>query len=356
LLNDRMSTGTPYFLSANHCISNQTVASTLYTYWSYKSASCNSTQVSPALTAMTSGATLLYAEPTTDTSFMRLNSQPPAGALFAGSSPFDPSSFDGIQGVYGVHHPKGDLQKYSEGDYLGTAACTSSNCSSSTGSNAKFLAVRWNRGVTEGGSSGSGLFRRLNGKDYLVGQLLGGASSCSQPGGYDFYGRFDLPFNAALQPWLNAPSTTVRTAIYRFYNTGTGAHFYTSNVPERDLVITRLHGYNYEGPAFFAFGAAAAGTSPVYRFYNTRTGAHFYTMSEQERANVQATMPWYSYEGVAWYANTSQTGGATPMFRFYQTKVQTHFYTINASERDSVQQNLPMYTYEGVAYFGWTNL
>jgi len=356
LLNDRMSTGTPYFLSANHCISNQTVASTLYTYWSYKSASCNSTQVSPALTAMTSGATLLYAEPTTDTSFMRLNSQPPAGALFAGSSPFDPSSFDGIQGVYGVHHPKGDLQKYSEGDYLGTAACTSSNCSSSTGSNAKFLAVRWNRGVTEGGSSGSGLFRRLNGKDYLVGQLLGGASSCSQPGGYDFYGRFDLPFNAALQPWLNAPSTTVRTAIYRFYNTGTGAHFYTSNVPERDLVITRLHGYNYEGPAFFAFGAAAAGTSPVYRFYNTRTGAHFYTMSEQERANVQATMPWYSYEGVAWYANTSQTGGATPMFRFYQTKVQTHFYTINASERDSVQQNLPMYSYEGVAYFGWTNL
>ena len=210
--------------------------------------------------------------------------------------------------------------------------------------------------MTEGGSSGSGLFRRLNGKDYLVGQLLGGASSCSQPGGYDFYGRFDLPFNAALQPWLNAPSTTVRTAIYRFYNTGTGAHFYTSNVPERDLVITRLHGYNYEGPAFFAFGAAAAGTSPVYRFYNTRTGAHSYTMSEQERANVQATMPWYSYEGVAWYANTSQTGGATPMFRFYQTKVQTHFYTINASERDSVQQNLPMYSYEGVAYFGWTNL
>ncbi|WP_235505812.1 hypothetical protein [Variovorax sp. Root411] len=287
---------------------------------------------------------------------MRLNSQPPAGALFAGSSPFDPSSFDSIQGVYGVHHPKGDLQKYSEGDYLGTAACANSSCSSSTGSNAKFLAVRWNRGVTEGGSSGSGLFRRLNGKDYLVGQLWGGASSCIQPTGYDFYGRFDLPFNTALQRWLNAPSTTVRTTIYRFYNTRTGAHFYTSSMPERDLVITTLREYNYEGPAFFAFGAAAAGTSPVYRFYNTRTGAHFYTISEQERANVQATLPWYSYEGVAWYANTSQTGGATPMFRFYQTKVQTHFYTINASERDSIQQNLPIYTYEGIAYFSWTNL
>lgn len=356
LLNDRMSTGTPYFLSANHCISNQTVASTLYTYWSYKSASCNSTQVSPALVAIGSGATLLYAESTTDTSFMRLNSQPPAGALFAGSSPFEPRSFDGMQGVYGVHHPKGDLQKYSEGDYLGTAACGSSSCNSSTGSDAKFLAVRWNRGVTEGGSSGSGLFRRLNGKDYLVGQLLGGASSCSQPAAYDFYGRFDLPFNTALQQWLNAPSTTVRTVIYRFYNTNTGAHFYTSNVPERDLVITKLREYSYEGPAFFAFGAAAPGTSPVYRFYNTRTGAHFYTIDEQERARVQANWPWYLFEGVAWYANTSQTSSATPMFRFYQTKVQTHFYTINAGERDSIQQNLPMYTYEGIAYFGWTSL
>jgi hypothetical protein len=351
LLNDRMSTGTPYFLSANHCIPNQTVASSLYTLWSYKSASCNSTQVSPALAAIGSGATLLYAESTTDTSFMRLNSQPPAGVLFAGSSPFGPDLYDD---VYGVHHPQGDLQKYSEGDFFGTAACGDSSCSSSTGSNAKFLAVRWLRGVTEPGSSGSGLFRRLNGKDYLVGQLLGGGSSCAAPFSYDFYGRFDLAFNAGIQQWLNVASTTVRTPVYRFYNVRTGAHFYTANVPERDLVITKLRDYNYEGPAFFAYGAAAGGSSPVHRFYNTRNGTHFYTINEQERANVQATLPWYQYDGVTWYANTSQTGGATPMFRFYQSQAQTHFYTINASERDSIQQNLRQYTYEGPAYFGWT--
>lgn len=352
LLNDRMSTGTPYFLSANHCISNQTVASTLYTYWFDKSASCNSTQVSPAVTLMSSGATLLYAEPTTDTSFMRLNSQPPAGVLFAGSSPFGPDLYDD---VYGVHHPQGDLQKYSEGDFFGTVACGDSACSSSTGSNAKFLAVRWLRGVTEPGSSGSGLFRRLNGKDYLVGQLYGGDSSCTAPSNYDFYGRFDLAFSAGIQQWLNVASTTVRTSIYRFYNVRTGAHFYTANVPERDLVITKLRDYNYEGPAFFAYGAAAGGSSPVHRFYNTRNGTHFYTINEQERAHVQATLPWYQYDGVTWYANTSQTGGATPMFRFYQSNAQTHFYTINASERDSIQQNLPQYTYEGSAYFGWTS-
>lgn len=353
LLNDRMSTGTPYFLSANHCISNQTVASTLYTLWFYKSATCRSTQVNPTFATMTSGATLLYTEPTTDTTFMRLNSQPPAGALFAGSSPFSPDSYNGVQGVYGVHHPKGDVQKYSEGSYLGTAACGSSNCYAATGSNAKFLAVSWYNGVTEGGSSGSGLFRRLNGNDYLVGQLLGGASSCSNPGGYDFYGRFDLAFQAALQQWLDAPSTTVRTPIYRFYNTKTGAHFYTSSVSERDLVITKLPEYNYEGPAFFAFGAAAPGTKPVYRFYNTRNGTHFYTMDEQERANIQANMPWYEYNYITWYATTSQTSGAMPMYRFYHSQAQTHFYTMSASERDNIRQNIPQYAYEGVRYFAW---
>jgi lysyl endopeptidase len=354
LLNDRMSTGTPYFLSANHCIPSQTVASTLYTLWFYKSATCNSTQVSPALAAMTSGATLLYAQADTDTSFMRLNSQPPAGALFAGSSPFGPDLFNGLSNdVYGVHHPEGDLQKVSEGTYVGTAACGADSCQFSSSSAAKHLAVRWYRGVTESGSSGSGLFRRLNGKDYLVGQLQGGSASCSRPLGYDFYGRFDLPFHAALQQWLDAPSTTVRTTVYRFYNTRTGAHFYTANVPERDLVISKLRDYNYEGPAFFAFGAQAPGTTPVHRFYNTRNGTHFYTIDEQERANIAATLPWYHYDHVTWFASTSEGNGAQPMFRFYHARNQTHFYTMNASERDSIRQNLPEYVYEGARYFAW---
>lgn len=352
LLNDRMSSGTPYFLSAHHCISDQTTASSLYTLWFHKSTSCNSTQANPEEAVITSGATLLYADASTDTAFMRLNSQPPAGALFAGWSPFGPDLYDG---VYGVHHPKGDLQKYSEGNFFGTAACGTTTCGPSNGSDAKFLSVRWLRGVTEPGSSGSGLFRRLNGKDYLVGQLSGGGSSCSAPTASDFYGRFDLAFNAGLQKWLNVASTTVRTPIYRFYNVRTGAHFYTATVLERDLVITKLRDYHYEGAAFFAYDGMAAGSSAVHRFYNTRNGTHFYTINEQERAQVQATLPWYQYDGVTWYANTSQSGGATPMYRFYQANAQTHFYTINASERDSIMQNLPQYRYEGVGYFGWTS-
>ncbi len=74
----------PYFLSANHCISTQTVASTLNTYWFYRAASCNSASLSGSMKTLTSGATLLYASLATDTSFMRLNSALPTGANLAG--------------------------------------------------------------------------------------------------------------------------------------------------------------------------------------------------------------------------------------------------------------------------------
>lgn len=353
LLNDRMSTGTPYFLSANHCIATQTVASTLYTLWSYKSASCNSTQISPAVTALTTGATLLYASSTTDTSFMRLNSPAPVGAVFAGSIPNIP---DINESVYGVHHPKGDLQKASWGSYLGSGSCANGTCVASVGSGATFLRTRWLQGTTEGGSSGSGLFTRLNGKDYLVGQLYGGYASCTNPFGTDYYGRLDAAYATALYQWLGAASTTVRVPIYRFYNNRTRAHFYTTDMAERDRVITKFAEFTYEGVGFYAYGANAVGSTPVHRFYNTRTGAHFYTIDNQERLTIQANYPWYAYEGTAWYANTAQTGGSTPMYRFYSTQRLTHFYTTSAVERDYIRSHYAEFVFEGVGYFAWTGL
>ncbi|RZL95602.1 MAG: serine protease [Variovorax sp.] len=350
LMNDRVSSGTPYFLSANHCISNQTVASTLYTLWSYKSASCNSTQVSPALAIMTSGATLLYQSAQTDTSFMRLNSMPPAGAVYAGSSSFAP---DLSADVYSVHHPQGDLQKYSWGDYLGQGSCVSGGCSSSQASGANFLRVSWILGTTESGSSGSGLFTKMNGKDYLIGQLYGGYASCSNRFGADYYGRFDKAYQAALFQWLGAPPGNVREPIYRLYNRRTQTHFYTPDPAERDRTVQRSSEYSYDGIAFYAYASAGVASDPVYRFYNTRTGVHFYTINAAERANIRNTLPWYSDEGMSWYASVSAQNQAVPMYRFYNTRTQTHFYTINATERDNIRQSSPQYSYEGVGYYAW---
>lgn len=358
LLNDRMATGTPWFLSAKHCIPNQTVASTLYTLWFYRSSSCGASTVSPSTAVLTTGATLLYVTPDAaaglpkggDTAFMRLASAPPAGAVFAGSNP---QPLDYGTTIYDVHHPQGDLQKYSAGTFTGISSCRDSGCLTPASSYGNFMRVNWYLGVTEPGSSGSGAFARYNGKHYLVGQLFGGGSSCEAPFAPDFFGRFDVVF-PALSQWLGATSGATRVPIYRLYNRKTGTHFYTSNPLERDMAVQKFPEFSYEGTGFYAYVATGTVSDSVYRFYNTRTGAHFFTISGPERDLVQASYPWYSYEGVAWYASMSAQNQASPLYRFYNTKTATHFYTISADERNLVIRNYPEYVNEGIGYYAWT--
>ena len=156
--------------------------------------------MNPATVRLNGGATLLHATATTDTSFLRLNSPPPAGAVFAGSY------FGGVplqSSVAGVHHPEGDLQKVSQGTVRLYSTCTSSTCQSSTSDNGTFITTAWQEGTTEQGSSGSALFLGIGNRRYVSGQLLGGSASCSNPGGLDQYGRFDQPYRATLRQWLN---------------------------------------------------------------------------------------------------------------------------------------------------------
>ncbi|WP_298213997.1 trypsin-like peptidase domain-containing protein [Acidovorax sp.] len=200
LLNDARSSGTPYLLSANHCISGQAEASSLMTDWFYRSSACNSGVASTDTQRRIGGATLLHAAAATDTSFMRLNDAPPAGVVYAGSY-F--GSLDAGHTLVGVHHPKGDLQKFSSGIMARFSTCSNELCYSSDATNGTFLSMGWQQGVTEGGSSGSGLFHTLGGKRYVVGQLYGGASSCQTPAGLDHYGRFDVAYRSALKQWLN---------------------------------------------------------------------------------------------------------------------------------------------------------
>lgn len=356
LLNDRISSGTPYFLSANHCVSNQTVASTVWTYWFRRSASCGSSAMNPSAQILPSGATLLYANVDSDTSFMRLNGTPPAGAVYAGSSSFAPDLYAGI---YGVHHPSGDLQKYSAGTYMGQARCTPAGddsfyCTPSVAAKARHLRVTWTQGTTEQGSSGSGLFTRMNGKDYLIGQLTAGSASCSNRQAPDYYGRFDVAYNAALYQWLGATSGTTRVPVYRLYNNKTGTHFYTIDPAERDRAVQKWSQFTYEGVGFYAYGASGLASNAVHRFYNNRTGAHFFTISEQEKQDVQRKYPWYAYEGRSWWANVGSSNNATAMYRFYNQETATHFYTISQVERDQVIARYPHYIYEGVGYYAWT--
>ena len=146
-------------------------------------------------------------------------------------------------------------------------------------------------------------------------------------------------------------SAASRVPAYRFFNTQTGAHFYTTSETERNTVQATLPQYNYEGPAFHVSSTTVPGLSPVHRFFNTLTGVHFYTISENERANVATNLPQFTYEGIAYYASTLSGTGYTPLYRFFYASRGFHFYTNTQSERDNIIANLPQYSYEGIGYY-----
>ena len=201
LLNDSRGSRTPYFLSAAHCLSDQAAASSLVTYWFFRAGNCRGNSIDNDALYLTGGARLHFVNAQYDTILMELNGRLPQGVVFAGS--YYGSALGTGMDVMGVHHPSGDLQKYSRGRLTGYGTCVlgSNTCTrGQSASNGTMLESIWYRGVTEGGSSGSALFVQdaTSGTRYVVGALHGGLSNCSVPGGPDFYGRFDKAFAAGI--------------------------------------------------------------------------------------------------------------------------------------------------------------
>jgi lysyl endopeptidase len=364
LLNDTASSGIPYFLTANHCISTQAAASSLYTTWFAKSTACNTSTLSVNAVLLTTGATLLYSKSATsgvngvgpvgtDTSFLRLNSQPPAGAMYAGWTAATQAISSNPYAT--LHHPRGDVQKISKGtinSYGYTSGLSATGGFSVTTNTTKNLfplyRVSWSSGVTEGGSSGGGLFAGYASTNpQIVGQLLGGSSSCAFPTSNDYYGRFDIAYQDALYQWLSPSQKTV----FRFYSPTNGTHFFTMNSYERDVVLT-YPTFSYEGAGFMASPTPEVGLFNVYRFYNTVSQSHFYTIDEGEKNAVRDFFTTYNYEGTAWYARKTAANGWQPLYRFYRPSKSSHFYTANEGEKAFIIANQSsVFQYEGIAYY-----
>ena len=204
LLNPTGGSFIPYFYSATHCISNQSVANTLTTHWFYDRTGCGTGGTSPSYVQLAGGATLLYTNAYFDALLLRLNSTPPTGAIFAG---WDASTVSNGAALTAVHHPAGDLKKVSLG--------TMSGFSSPASNMADMLVSDWNSiatGVTEGGSSGSGIFTAVGqpATSYLLrGGLFGGPSSCTASAAdlHDYYSRLDQVYPALAQ-YLNPATGT----------------------------------------------------------------------------------------------------------------------------------------------------
>jgi hypothetical protein len=192
LLNTVPTTYIDYFLTANHCIGDQTTASTLEAYWFYQTSTCNGTP--PSLGSVphtTGGADLLATQAGAvgdEFSFLRLRSPAPGGTLYAG---WDTAAPGGADTLTSIHHPAADYKRISFGN--------------TTGNDANWWYMRWYDGVTEHGSSGCPLYSVGH---RVIGQLYGGDSDCSNQTGIDQYGRFNVTYGF-ISYWLYPPANDV---------------------------------------------------------------------------------------------------------------------------------------------------
>ncbi|HEX4943373.1 MAG TPA: hypothetical protein VFV55_03405, partial [Usitatibacteraceae bacterium] len=208
LLNDtNPGTQVPYLFSGNHCFDEefapfnnatqmQQVANSLNTFFFFDAVACGSLQAPPFVQRF-GGATYLYSNLAQDVLLVRLNDWAPAGAFLSG---WDPNPLSAGTSVTLLHHPGGDLKKYSTGT-TGSLVTLVSPVDAVTG----FIPVTYNQGTAEPGSSGAGLltFSNANGQYLVRGGLWGGSASCTALSSLDYYSRFDVAY-PTLRQWLEA--------------------------------------------------------------------------------------------------------------------------------------------------------
>jgi hypothetical protein len=153
----------------------------------------------------------------------------------------------------------------------------------------------------------------------------------------------------AVMPVADADNSAYE--VYRFFNTLTGTHFFTTSLDERNLLISSNPALSYDGNSFDSNATADNGGSAVYRFFNTQTGMHFYTADAGEADNIRSNLPQFNDEGIVYYAHTSADAGGSALYRFYNTENGSHFFTPSEAERDTIIGTLGHFNYEGIAYY-----
>jgi len=211
LINNTSEDGTPYVLTASHCLFadyanppiDASMAETSVFFFNYETPYCYS-DIQGSLEQSVSGATVKACNTQRDMLLLELSEMPPVDyrTYYAGWNATDDISAP----AYCFHHPAGDMKRISVENDL---PYTSSFCTLVFKSKSHWKIYRWDSGVTEGGSSGSGLF---DGNNRLIGALSGGASTCATTGDDDFY-KLKTAWSPNfweeenLEPWLDPKST-----------------------------------------------------------------------------------------------------------------------------------------------------
>ena len=201
----------PYFLTANHCISSQAEAESIVAQWYYLPATCGGTTLHSRYFRTSFGANMLATSPRQDSSFLVFRYRARKPQWYSGwNSARAPIGHD----AFGLHHPSGTRMKYSAGRttrFKNANVCEDPERRIGCNLVANAIEVDWTDGLTEGGSSGSGLFFRLPQGTYLMGVLSGGIGECTDK--ISSYGNF-RDFYGQVRPYLNATTAPIPVPPY----------------------------------------------------------------------------------------------------------------------------------------------
>lgn len=145
------------------------------------------------------------------------------------------------------------------------------------------------------------------------------------------------------KPAENGPTLENAVAMLRVYNPNNGEHFFTSDVNERNILVSC--GWIDEGIGWYA--PTNRQEQPVYRLYNPVAGEHHFTVLATERDSLIRS-GWINEE-VGWFSDPEKR---IPLLRAYNpySFTGTHNYTVDSAEHSTLVSI--GWVDEGVGWYG----
>ena len=290
LINNTRNDGTPYFMTANHCIDNDEAAKTVIGYFNFETVGCSDLLKSDNQTL--SGASFMTTGEESDYTLLKFDNPPPVSyqPFYAG---WDVTGTAG-KSATGIHHPGGDVKKISVGfeppesyEYK-----ISWEDDIITPAHSHWL-VRFDLGLTYGGSSGSPLY---NESGNFIGQLHGGGDI------ENFYGKLSHSWrnsNDELEPlknYLDPENSGIKVLnAYYPYNNKPDPQFYADftticqHTPINFMAFSAFDPLHWKwqftpDAVTYLNGSSSTSTHPFIMFNNSG----YYTVS-LEATNASAT-------------------------------------------------------------------
>ena len=329
LINNTNEDARPFFLTANHCISEQSYADNMLCIFNYESATCNG--LDGSVEQSISGGIVRATTDNIDFCLIELTDSPLPSfhPYFAGWNSIDSAAVK----TTCIHHPHGDVKKISK-DYNSP---TTGDYGYGYDMNSHWLVSDWELGTTEGGSSGSPLF---NQNHQVIGDLTGGEANC-QNSVNDYFSKFSLAWDTypdssqQLKFWLD-PTETGKVQINGFNP------YYGQNVPIADFVSSQteiLVGSTVD------FTDLSDGNVTSWNW--TFNGAVPNTSTEQHPTGIK-----YTYDGIFLVRLTSTNAyGSTQV-------IKQDYITVSdgciRSTNIATDETIYLYTFSGSEWGYWT--